>query len=103
MVPFLLPAATGRVQGDQMDTLLGSADALRTPAAVRARVLAEARRTYCQLVDDSFLEDWSARAVDELWTESIKVKSFVPVLALRQIRDAIESQESTEVGRFPVA
>ena len=86
-----------------MDTLLGSADALKTADGVRARVLSEARRTYSQLVEDSFLVDLSARAVDELWTESIKVKSFVPVLALRRIRDVIESQDSTRVGRFPVA
>ena len=86
-----------------MDTLLGSADAFKSEDGVRARVLSEARRTYSQLVDDSFLEDLTARAVDELWTESIKVKSFVPVLALRRIRDMIESQESTGVGRFPVA
>jgi len=103
MMPFLLPVATGGVQGDQMDTLLGSSDALRTVDGVRDRVLSEARRTFSQLVDDSFLEDCAARAVDELWTESIKVKTFVPVLALRRIRDVIESQESTGVGRFPVA
>ena len=86
-----------------MDTLLGSADALKTADGVRARVLSEARRSYSQLVDDSFLQDLAASAVDELWTESIKVKSFVPVLALRRIREVIESQESTGVGRFPVA
>lgn len=86
-----------------MDTLLGSADALKTADGVRARVLSEARRTYSQHVDDSFLVDLSTRAVDELWSESIKVKSFVPVLALRRIRDVIESQESTRIGRFPVA
>jgi hypothetical protein len=101
MMSFLLPAATGRVQGDQMETLLGSADALKTPAAVRARVLSEARRAYSQVVDDSLLEDWADRAVDELWSETIKVKTFVPVLALRRIRDVVESQDSTGVGPFP--
>jgi hypothetical protein len=86
-----------------MDTLLGSADALKTASGARERVLSEARRAYSQVVDDSFLQDLSTRAVDELWTESIKVKNFVPVLALRRIREVIESQESTGVGRFPVA
>jgi hypothetical protein len=100
-----VPVARGnrRAQGDQMERLLGSLDALKTEQSIRERVLSEARRTYKQFVDDSFLQDWAARAVDELWTESIKVKTFVPVLALRRIRDAIESQESTEISRFPVA
>jgi hypothetical protein len=75
-----------------MSTLLGDSEALKTPGAVTARVLADARRSYSEFVDDSFLEDWSRRAVDELWTDSIKIKSFVPVLALRRIRDVVEAQ-----------
>jgi hypothetical protein len=83
-----------------MATLLGDADALKTPGAVTARVLADARRSYSEFVDDSFLENWSRRAVDELWTESIKVKTFVPVLALRRIREVVEAQNPAEVSHI---
>jgi hypothetical protein len=100
MKPFLLPEATGWVQGETMSTLLGDAEALKTPGAVTARVLADARRAYSELVDDSFLETWANRAVDELWTETIKVKTFVPVLALRRIREAVEAQGPTEASHI---
>jgi hypothetical protein len=99
MGPFLLLPATGRVQGEKMATLLGDAEALKTPGAVADRVLADARRSYSDSVDDSFLQDWSRRAVDELWTDSIKVKNFVPVLALRRIRDVVEAQDPAGASR----
>jgi len=79
-----------------MSTLLGDADALKTPGAATARVLADARRSYSQFVDDSLLVTWAHQAVDELWSETIKVKTFVPVLALRRIREVVEGQSPAE-------
>ncbi|MFL5760172.1 MAG: hypothetical protein ACJ789_10555 [Thermomicrobiales bacterium] len=83
-----------------MSTLLGDSDALKTQGAASARVLADARRSYSEVVDDSFLEAWSHRAVDELWSESIKVKNFVPVLALRRIREVVEAENPEGVSQI---
>ena len=42
-----------------------------------------------------FLELCAREAVADLWQDSIKVKTFVPVLALRQIREAVEHRRLT--------
>jgi hypothetical protein len=55
-----------------------------------ARVLADAKRTFRDVTDEVFLERIAQEAVDELCQDSIKVTTFVPVLALRRVRDRLE-------------
>jgi hypothetical protein len=54
-----------------------------------ARVLADAKRTFRDVTDEAFLERIAREEVDELCQDSIKVTTFVPVLALRRIRDRL--------------
>jgi hypothetical protein len=71
-----------------MAEYLGQQEGLDDPALVVERVLDEVRRAFDGF-DPSFLERVTREAVDELWGESIRVTSFVPVLAMRQIRERI--------------
>jgi hypothetical protein len=74
-----------------MDSLLGQSESVRTPAAMTARVLADAKRTFSDVVDEAVLERFARDAVDELCRGSIKVTTFVPVLAMRRVRDRLQS------------
>jgi hypothetical protein len=80
-----------------MDTLLGQSESVRTPASMTARVLADAKRTYDGVVDDAVLERFAREAVDELCGDSIKVTTFVPVLAMRRVRDLLDAGQSTAI------
>ena len=66
-------------------------------SAMTARVLVEAKRLYQGVADDVILEQYASEAVAQLWTARIKVTTFVPLLALRQIRDALDVE-----GGMPV-
>jgi hypothetical protein len=88
--------STGR--GVNMDTLLGSKDSLKSKDAVTRRVTSDAKQAYGRLVDDAFLELAAYNAVLELWRDSIKVTAFVPVLAMRRIRETVDAQISSATG-----
>jgi hypothetical protein len=53
------------------------------------RVVADAKRLYGSLVNDVVLEQHAREATAEIWTDSIKVTHFVPVLALRRVRETL--------------
>lgn len=74
-----------------MDRYLSQKDALTTSADMTQRVLADARRTFTG-ADTGVLEHCASQVVAELWSESIKVKTFLPVLAMRRIRETLETQ-----------
>jgi len=63
-----------------------------TASTVTARVVDDAKRRYGQLADDVVLERMATEAVSRVWTESIRVTSFVPVLAMRHVRDMLEGR-----------
>lgn len=71
-------------------------EAAVTPATMVSRVLKDARRTYGEAVDSSDLERYAEAAVADLWRDSIRVTTFVPVLALRQIREMLEDRSPVE-------
>ena len=73
-----------------MDSLLGQSESVRTPAAMSARVYADAKRAFSGLADDAILEQLARDAVNELCDGSVKVTTFVPVLAMRRVRDVLE-------------
>ena len=56
---------------------------------VSDRVVADAKRLYGSLVNDVVLERHAREATAEIWTDSIRVTHFVPVLALRRVRETL--------------
>ena len=58
-----------------------------TVQTITARVLAESRRTYGATVDDITLQSWVTSALSLLLTEQTRVTQFIPVLAMREIRE----------------
>lgn len=65
-----------------------------TAETIRARVLAESRRTYGAAIDDNTLESWVAAVLSSLLTEQTRVTQFVTVLAMRDIREFYSRYES---------
>lgn len=66
------------------------------------RVAAEAMTTYGDQTDPSELERYAWEAVDELWVNGIKVSTFVPILALRRVREKVEAGRAS-LGDDPPA
>jgi hypothetical protein len=66
----------------------------KTAETIRARVLAESRRTYGATIDDITLESWVASVLGSLLTEQTRVTQFIPVLAMRDIREFFVRYES---------
>lgn len=58
------------------------------PELVTERVLDEARRAFGWL-DEVFLEQIVHDAIADLWGDSIQVTTFVPVLAMRRVREVV--------------
>jgi hypothetical protein len=75
-----------------MESFTGQHESLKNPEAMVARVLTDAKRTYNDVADSSVLERCAHRAVFELWTDSCTVTSFIPVLAMRHIREMLDEQ-----------
>ncbi|MDQ3693705.1 MAG: hypothetical protein M3464_08760 [Chloroflexota bacterium] len=75
-----------------MVSTMTESDAAPTPATMATRVLKDARRAFGDEVHPSDLERYATEAVTGLWRDSIKVTSFVPVLAMRQIREMLEDR-----------
>jgi hypothetical protein len=53
--------------------------------SVIARVTRDASRVYGDTIEEATLAAWAEVAVADLWGESVKVTTFLPVLAMRQI------------------
>ncbi|CAN5535743.1 hypothetical protein BH23CHL5_BH23CHL5_15510 [soil metagenome] len=68
-----------------MDTVGISASQPFTPETVVARVVRDASRTYGASIDETTLTSWAEIAVADLWSDSIKVTTFLPLLAMREV------------------
>jgi hypothetical protein len=79
-----------------MERYLGQQGGLDDPALVTERVLDEVRRTYDGF-DLAFLERVTREAVADIWGDSIQVTSFVPVLAMRRVREVVEQGRVAEI------
>ena len=79
-----------------MTGYLGQQNGQDDASLVTERILDEVRRTYDGF-DGAYLERVVHEAVADLWTDSIQVTTFVPVLAMRQIRDVLEAREVVPV------
>lgn len=71
-----------------MESGLGNG-AAPSAAAVAEKVMADAQRSFAADVDATLLERQVHEIVSQLWTESTKVTTFIPVLALRDLRDRL--------------
>ncbi len=58
-------------------------------ALMSDQVVADAKRLYGSFVNEVVLEQRAREATAEIWTDSIKVTHFVPVLALRRVRETL--------------
>ncbi|MCC6790205.1 MAG: hypothetical protein IT336_00885 [Thermomicrobiales bacterium] len=76
-----------------METLLGGQEAIRTPDAVTKRLVIDAKRNFGNVTDDALLEQAARDAVNEIWQDSIKVTTFVPVLAMRRMREIVSNRD----------
>jgi hypothetical protein len=72
-----------------------------TPETVVARVVRDASRAYGDQVDESTLAVMAESVVADLWGESVKVTSFLPVLAMRQLAQQIRVRAS-ETANEPI-
>lgn len=61
------------------------------------RVLSESRRAYGAIVDESTLQDWVTAILGSLMNEHTRVTTFVPVLAMRDIRILVEQYQLISV------
>lgn len=59
----------------------------KTVQSISARVLAECRQTYGATIDDNTLQLWVTTTVSALLTDQTRVTQFVPLLAMRAIRE----------------
>ena len=75
---------------------LPSQERLTSPDMVRARVLKDAQRSL-DGVAPADLERCVQVAVSNLWTEQTRVTTFIPVLALRDVREMLEARRVSAV------
>ena len=70
----------------------------KTTQTINARLLAECRKTYGTMVDDSTIQAWVSAALSNLLTEQTRVTQFVTVLAMRDIRERASTYVSSEAA-----
>jgi hypothetical protein len=65
-----------------------------TPGAITARVVLDAKRAFSTGRNEERIERVARQAVEEFWSDQVQVKvtTFIPVLAIRRIRDLLEQQ-----------
>jgi hypothetical protein len=64
-----------------------------TAAAVYDRVVRDARKSFGPVIGEDAAEQAARNAVDDLLVRrSARVTTFVPVLAMRQIRESIDAE-----------
>jgi hypothetical protein len=72
-----------------MDTALFGSDIYRDEAAMAERVVTYAVRTYGDRVSHDLLERWAREAVASVWGEGPSVTKYVPMLALRLVKEHV--------------
>ena len=73
-------------------------ETVQTADSVARRLVSDARRTFDAQIDDAFLEECARDAVNDVWHDSVKVTTFVPVLAMRRMREIVSSRATTPTG-----
>ena len=75
-----------------MEHLFGQRETVKSSAAMAARVAADAKRAFSSRADDMMIDQCVRQAVDELTLTPLRVTSFVPVLAMRRVRELLETR-----------
>lgn len=75
-----------------MDTFRSQTESSVSQGALIERVTSDAKRAF-SAEDEAFLEACAEQVVDEICGDSIRVTAFVPVLAMRRIRDIVGNRE----------
>ena len=75
-----------------MESPRGHQQPTSTPSAIMARVVLDAKRAFSTVRDEERVERAARQAVEEFWSAKVKVTVFIPVLAIRRIRDLLEQQ-----------
>jgi hypothetical protein len=78
-----------------MEAVIIGQEAVQTADSVARRLVSDARRTYDAQIDDAFLEECARDAVNDVWHDSVKVTTFVPLLAMRRMREIVSSRATT--------
>lgn len=65
----------------------------RTAQVISARVSAESKRAYGTVVEETVLQGWVTATLASLLTERTRVTTFIPVLAMRDIRTLVEQYQ----------
>jgi len=64
-----------------------------TPDAACERVTADAWARYGANVSSrEWLESVARQAVEELWSDDLRIRTYVPVLAMRRVREVVERE-----------
>jgi hypothetical protein len=72
-----------------MDAILFGDSASLGKAAIAERVATYAKRYYHGEADEELLAKWAEEAVSHVWGEGVAVTKFVPMLALREVREHV--------------
>ncbi len=75
-----------------MESPRGYHQPVMTLSAVTARVVLDAKRAFANGRDEERVERVARQAVEEFWVHQVKVTTFIPVLAIRRVRDLLEQQ-----------
>lgn len=68
------------------------------PGVLTDRVIADAKRALGDLADEQVIEQLTRDVLAELYDAPIKVTTFIPVLAIRRVRDLIAEQLIREMA-----
>ena len=72
-----------------MDAVLFGGAPIADKPAMADRVYEYARRFYKDEASDTLLRAWAITAVDEIWGDGPRVTTFVPMLAIREVRSLV--------------
>lgn len=81
-----------------MPVVTEALDGTISAETVALRLVTDAKRDYGADADDGFLEQCARDAVRDVWHDSVKVTTFVPVLAMRRMREIVSSRTETVAG-----
>jgi hypothetical protein len=82
-----------------VNALADQEERVATIETMSARVLADAQRSFAAQVDSSILREHVSDVMAQLWTESTKVTTFIPVLALRELRVRLNGDSESSPTR----
>ena len=81
-----------------MHGMIEGQESTLTAETVANRLIVDAKRDIGVGADDRFLEQCAHEAVREVWHDAVRVTTFVPVLAMRRMREMVSSRAGANAG-----